>query len=290
MLENVKVIKKVTWIGLISNLALAILKFVCGILGHSQVVIADAVHSLSDLTTDVAILVGVKFWTKPADSCHPHGHHRIETLITTIIGAFLAVVAGGILWNAIANLHDRHETSPGWIAFAAAVISIIAKEILYRWTVSKGEKINSMPLIANAWHHRSDALSSLPAAIAVAVAAIDPAWAFIDHVGAVLVSLFIFAAAYRIVKPSLGKLVDSGASEAEHEEIKKIALGTTGVKSVHAIRTRYIGSSHLAVDLHIQVDKTMSVFDGHEISGKVKNRLLSDGPLVIDVIVHLEPY
>jgi len=287
--QHVAQVRRVTGIGLAVNLILSALKFVGGVVGSSQAVVADAVHSLSDSVTDVAILVGVRYWSKPPDAEHPHGHRRIETLITTVIGVLLAGVALGLVFNAIVTLRDRHGGPPGWIAFAAAVISIVSKEILYRWTVRTGRRIKSTAVIANAWHHRSDGLSSIPVAAAVAGAALSPTWSFLDHVGALLVSLFILQASWRIAKPALGQLIDTGASDEERDEIEAIALAVDGVKLVHAIRTRYIGSG-VQVDLHVKVDADMTVREGHDISELVKQRLITDGPEVVDVVVHLEPY
>ena len=280
---------RVTWVGLGANIALSILKLAAGIIGRSQAIVADGVHSLSDSSTDVAILVGVRYWTQPPDEEHPHGHRRIETVVTVFIGVLLAAVAAGLTYNALATLHERDAGSPGVIAFAAALVSIVSKEMLYRWNLSVGKRIKSPAVIANAWHHRSDALSSIPAALAVAGAAVSPSWSFLDHVGAVVVSLFILQAAWRIAWPALGQLVDTGATRMDRERIRTIALGTDGVEMVHAIRTRHIGSG-LQVDLHILVDGRLTVREGHDISRAVKQRLLSEGPDVVDVVVHLEPY
>lgn len=289
-MKQAKEVERATWISVSVNLVLSGLKLACGILGRSQAVVADAVHTLSDLATDATILVGVRYWSEPADECHPHGHQRIETIITVIIGLVLAGAATGILWNGVMTLHKKHATPPDLIAFAAALVSIMCKELLYRWTVSVGTRIKSMPLIANAWHQRSDALSSIPVAIAVAVAVISPDWAFVDHVGAAIVSIFIYRAAFKIVRPSLAVLCDSGASREDVLKIEGIARGIDGVLGVHKIRTRYLGSSNLSVGLHIQVDRNDTVEQGHEISEIVKTQLIRKGPSVLDVVVHLEPY
>ncbi len=288
-MERSAQIRQVTWVGLFVNLALSAIKFAAGILGHSQAVVADAVHSLSDMTTDIAILLGVRYWDRPADETHPHGHRRLEMIVTAFIGLVLAVVATGLLWNAIVTLRDRHENTPEWIALAAALLSIVVKEILYRWTVARGRQVRSMTLVANAWHHRSDALGSIPAAMAVAGAMAGPAWSFLDHVGAAAVSLFIYQAAFRIVQPAFDKLMDHGAPQQDLQKIKAIAQGTDGAKHVHQIRTRYVSSAALAVDLHVIVDGNMTVREGHDISEAVKMRLIEEGPDVIDVVVHLEP-
>lgn len=289
-IEQSRKIKNVTIAGMIFNLVLSALKLIGGIIGGSQAIVADAIHSLSDMVTDVTILVGVRYWSRPADANHPHGHRRLEMMVTLAIGIILAVVAAGILRNAILTLNVKHDTSPRWIAFWAALVSIIVKEFLYQWTVRVGKNIKSAPLIANAWHHRSDALSSIPAALAVAGAAINPNWAFLDHVGAIVVSIFLFYAALKIVLPAFDRLIDRGAPEADVEKIRAMAQNTDGVMSVHNIRTRYVGGTSLAVDLHIKVDKDITVKEGHDISEKVKEVLLEGGPDVVDVVVHMEPY
>lgn len=284
-----RAVRRVTWIGAAVNVALSAAKLVAGVAGSSQAVVADAVHSLSDLATDVAVLVGVRYWSAPADPTHPHGHQRIETLVTALIGAALAAVAVGIGYNALASLPERHAQPPGLVALAAALASIVTKEVLYRWTARVGRRVKSPAVIANAWHHRSDALSSIPASAAVLMAIVRPGWAFVDHVGAIIVSLFILQAAWKITRPALEQLVDRGAPEPDRQAIEALVLATAGVRAVHAIRTRYVGGG-LAVDLHILVDPDLTVRAGHAISHDVKARLLAHGPDVVDAIVHLEPY
>jgi cation diffusion facilitator family transporter len=287
--EHIHQVARVTGVGLAVNLSLSVLKLAAGILGSSQAIVADAMHSLSDSVTDVAILIGVRYWSKPPDEDHPHGHGRIETLVTTGIGGLLVLVAAGLVYNAIASLSRAEQTVPSWIGFVAAVVCIVSKEMLYHWTVRTGTRIKSPAVIANAWHHRSDGLSSIPAAAAVAGAALHPGWSFLDPIGAVVVSFFILQAAWHIAGPALGQLIDAGASEQDRAEIEAIALAVDGVKLVHAIRTRHIGSG-VEVDLHVKVRWDMTVRDGHDISEAVKRRLLAEGPDVVDVVVHLEPY
>ena len=283
-------IRRVTWAGLWANLALAAAKFAGGVYGSSQAVIADAVHSVSDISTDAAILIGVHYWNKPADESHPHGHRRIETLVTLGIGVVLIAVATGMIWNAVKGLHADGNPPPRRIALAVALLSIVTKEVLYRWTTAVGRRYKAGALLANAWHHRSDALSSIPAAVAVAGAAISPAWAFLDPVGAIVVSLLIYQAGYRIVRPAFSKLIDTSVSDEELQQMQRITEGTPGVIRAHRIRTRYSGCSNLDVDLHVEVDPDMTVYRGHEISEAVKRRLLEEGPGIVDVVVHLEPY
>lgn len=285
----VRAVRRVTLIGLAINLALSALKLAAGIVGNSQAVVADAIHSLSDTVTDVAVLVGVKFWSRPPDEDHPHGHQRIEFLVTIFIGLLLASVGLGLVYNALATLHQPPRSPPGAVAFLAAALSIFIKELLYRWTVSVGREIRSTALIANAWHHRSDALSSVPAALAVAGAALLPGLAILDHLGAIVVSVFILQAAWKIVRPSVEQLIDQGAPEEILLGIEQLACATPGVQEVHAIRTRHIGSG-IEVDLHVLVDPRLTVEEGHEISEEVKRRLIDYVSDVVDVVVHLEPY
>lgn len=287
--QDARHVVRVTWIGLAGNVFLSALKFTAGFLGSSQAVVADGVHSLSDMGTDLAVLLGVKFWSAPPDEDHPYGHRRIETIITVAIGVALALAALGIGYNALATIRGIHLRQPGWIAIAGSVFAIVLKEVLYRWTVAVGRQVQSSAVIANAWHHRSDALSSVPVVIAVAVAVLNPKLAFIDHAGALVVSIFILKVSWDIISPSLSELADLGAPRKHREKIRAIATGISGVKSVHAIRTRRLGSG-LHVDLHILVDGEMTVRMGHEISGAVKSALIEKGPEILDAVVHLEPY
>jgi cation diffusion facilitator family transporter len=288
-------VRRVTLWGLAVNLGLAVLKFVFGVLGASQALVADGVHSLSDMSTDLAVLVGARFWSAPADVDHPHGHGRIETLITSVIGIVLAGVGVGLAYRAILTLHvliahpGRLITTPGWSAFAVACAAIVAKEWLYRWTALVGKRIKSSAVIANAWHHRSDALSSLPVAVAVLGTRMQPSWVFLDHIATVLVAVLILHAAWRIVWPALRELIDVGAAREEREAMLGLVLATRGVQAVHKLRTRYVGPG-LHVDLHVLVEPELSVRDGHAIAGVVKERLLEEGPDVVDVLVHVEPY
>jgi cation diffusion facilitator family transporter len=281
--------RRITWIGLGINMVLIAIKLAGGILGHSQAVVADAFHSLSDGTTDIAVLVGVGYWSKPPDRGHPHGHGRIETLVTTGIGAALCAVAAGIAYGAITTISVYHARPPGYVAMGAALLSIVSKEVLYRWTVRVGRRIESSAVVANAWHHRSDAFSSIPVLIAVVAIRIHPAWFFLDHLGAVAVSVFIFRTGVLVAWPALKELVDAAAPARDLENIRRIALATAGVKEVHAIRTRSSGGA-LQVDLHVLVDGEMSVRRGHDLAEEVERRLVSEAPRLTDVVVHIEPY
>ena len=283
-----KDIRKVTWVGLFVNLFLAGIKFTAGILGKSQALVADAIHSLTDLTTDAAVLAGSHYWDRPPDDTHPYGHKRLETLVTVFIGIMLAAAGIGIGWKAISTLHQKSISSPGWIAFWAALVSIICKEVIYRWTAQAGKRLKSAALAANAWHHRTDALSSLPVLIAVGGAKVFPSWSFLDRVGAVVVSIFIIHASVKIVWPALGELIDAGAPAEIRKKISEVAYKNENVLQVHDIRTRYISTS-IQVDLHIVVEGLLTVRQGHDIADDVRHRIIADIPEILDVIVHVDP-
>ncbi|NQT85367.1 cation transporter [bacterium] len=281
-------IRRITVLGLIINLALAGVKLAAGMLGHSRALVADSVHSLSDCATDVMLLVGSRLWARPRDDDHPYGHARIETLITVLVGLLLAGVGIGIGVNAVTNLHEQHSETPGAAALAAALFSIIVKEWLYRHTMRVGRAAHSSAVVANAWHHRSDALSSVPAFLAVGGAMLWPAWSFLDHVGAGLICLLILQAAWRIIGPAVGQLIDTGLPRKDAEDILKAVQGCDGVEDAHDLRTRRLGSG-VAVDLHVAVEPTLSVAEGHDIAEAVRHTILDHFPDVIDVVVHIDP-
>lgn len=282
------IVRKVTWIGLLINITLASFKFAAGYFGRSQALIADAIHSLTDTATDVAVIAGSHFWSRPPDECHPYGHQRLETLVTVFIGLMLAAAGIGIGWEAVSSLHEKDSTSPGWIALVAAMVSILTKEVLYRWTAVAGKKIKSPALAANAWHHRTDAISSIPVLIAVGGALIFPAWSFLDHVGAVVVSIFILHAALKIIWPGISELIDAGAPRDIQKKITAIACNNQGVQEVHKVRTRYISTSIL-VDMHIVVDGSISVRDGHTIADEVENKIIDSIANILGVVIHVDP-
>ncbi len=289
--ENIKLIQSVTLYSLIANLLLSAIKFTVGIIGSSQVVIADAIHSLSDSATDIVILFGVKIWSAPPDKKHPYGHLRIETLITSIIGITLIAVAIGIGYDAIVTLHSAKTgtLTSLWIAITGPVISIFAKEILFRWNISVGNRIKSSALIANAWEHRSDVISSIAAVLAVGAVIIDPRLSFVDNIGTIVVAVFILKVAWDILTPAVSELIDSGASEKVQELILSTVLSFERVKGTHAIRTRKTGNSIYA-DLHVLVDGNMSVTDSHIITEEIQKKLILRIPEIIDVVIHIEPY
>ncbi len=286
--NRIQDISQVTWVGLLVNVLLSLFKIIAGTLGHSRAVVADGLHSLSDLISDIAVLVGVRLWTAPADADHPYGHQRYETLVTLIIGLMMMAAGLGIGWDAANHWHNESVTSSEPIALWAAVSSVILKEILFRWTLFKGQKLNSSALIANAWHHRSDAFSSLPAVVAVIGSMLLPGQGWIDLTGAGMISLLILHSAFNICAPALGSLVDKGASEEITQQLYELASTVEGVKGIHNLRTRHHGG--LFVDLHLDVDARLTVLEGHDIADAVTDLLKKEGPNVAEVLIHVDPW
>ncbi len=281
-------VRRVTIYGLIINIVLTLLKIVIGFFAGSSSVIADGVHSLTDCSTDIAVIVGVKYWNKGPDIDHPYGHRRIEAMTTVFIGIMLLVAGLVLIYNAITKIHSQTFAVPEWSAFIVAILSIVTKEALYRWTFNKSVELKCNALKANAWHHRSDAFSSVPVAIAIGFAKYDSSWAVLDPIASVAVSFFVLKASYDIAWPALLELSDSGANEDKVKLIQVLVSSVEGVKSLHQLRTRFQGNG-IYVDLHIQVDPNITVREGHSIAGRVKHLLLKEDSQIIDVLVHLEP-
>jgi len=288
-LSAVGQVRRVTWVGLFVNLGLTLLKVAAGILGSSQAVLADGVHSLSDSMTDLAVIVGSHYWSRPPDAEHPYGHRRMETFVTILIGLVLLGAGIGIAWEALKTIQEPAHKVPGWIAVFAAGVSVIANEILYRWTVRWGREVKSSAMLANAWHHRLDAISSIPAFLAVGGAILLPSWTMLDKLGAFLVALLIVQAAFRIIWPGLKEFMDWGAPKEVCDKIRDIAQAHPGIKDAHKIRTRYQSGSIFA-DMHVVVDGTISVYQGHEIAEEVRTAVMSQVSEVVDVVVHVEPH
>lgn len=281
-------VRQITWVGIWVNLVLSIAKIFAGAYGHSRALIADGVESGMDIVTSMVLVVGSRFWSAPPDQEHPYGHKRIETIITLGIGLVVGLVGVSIAYNALVALKTGSHNHPSILALVVAIGTVVSKELLYRWSSSEGRKIRSMSVVANAWHHRSDAISSIPVVVSVAGSLLFPAWTFLDAVGALIASGFILKACGEISWPALRQIADTGADETILARLRELALGVDGVRSVHDLRTRYVGSS-IHVDLHIVVDPEISVRKGHEIADEVVERLKTDQPDVIDVLVHVDP-
>lgn len=280
--------RNVTLLGMVVNAGLCALKISAGVWGNSQALIADGVHSISDMATDLAVLVGMRYWSEPADTEHPYGHRRIETLITVGVAATLAGVAVLLTLNALKALNETAFTVPRPVALLAALISLVAKEIVYRLTVRAGRALNSPALIANAWHHRSDALSSIPPALAVGAALVSEELAVLDPLAAILVSLIILRVSGGLFASAFRELADRGAPADVRQELEQLAGRVEGVKEVHALRTRRMAGGW-TMDLHVLVNPHISVQQGHDIATEVNRVLREEGPNVVDVLVHVEP-
>ena len=288
-----KEIYKVTLWGSIVNFILLILKFVAGIVGHSAAMIADAVHSLSDFITDIVVIVFVRIAGKPQDEGHDYGHGKYETLATAIIGVILLGVGIGILVNSVKSIVDvfngEELKSPSIWALVAAAVSIVSKEILYQYTVFKGKRLNSKAVIANAWHHRSDAFSSIGTLIGIGGAIfLGAKWRVLDPVAAFVVSLFIVKVSVELVKPCLDELLEKSLPKEVEDRILAIILSHPEVSSPHHLRTRYIGNN-VAIEVHIRMDGSMALSDAHEITKRIEASLKEEFGPDTHIGIHMEP-
>lgn len=272
---------------------LIVLKFIAGIVGKSSAMIADAVHSLSDFITDVIVLVFVKIAGKPRDKGHDYGHGKFETFATMIIGLLLSLAGVGLLANGIdlviksCNGHTLER--PTMLALVIAVVSILSKEWLYRFTAAKGREVNSQAVVANAWHHRSDAISSAGTLVGVAGAMfLGDSWRILDPVAAIVVSLFIIKSGYDIMKPSVNELLESSLPEAQETEIRQLVLGVPGIISVHNLRTRRIGNG-IAVDLHAKMDGSISLTEAHSRASAAEKAIRERFGTNAIINIHMEP-
>ena len=275
--------------GLIASVVLVIVKFVLGILGNSYSVIADGVESISDTVTDITLILGIQFWSAPPDENHPYGHRKIETIITAFIGIMLLFAAFFIIYKAISGITSGKREDPvKGIALLAPVIAILIKEFIYRWTLNVSRKLKSSALYANAWHHRSDAITSVVTLIAIFVSRLNEHLYMVDNIGGIICSILIVRVAYKIIRPALNELSDSGASEKTRKQIEEISLNVKEIKSVHKIRTRKMGTLVFA-DLHMLVDGNTTVRKGHDIADLLQDKLKKSIPELIDVVIHIEP-
>ena len=287
--QDARAVRRITLWGMALNVALMLAKFAVGFLCKSQACIADALHSFSDFFTDIAVLVGIRFWSAPADKSHPHGHQRIEVLVTMFIGLFLGAGAVSMIYKAIQSLLEKHSAGvPSFALLGVAVLSILSKEALYQWTTAVARRQASPALHANAWHHRSDAISSIPVAVVAVAGRIWPQAYFLDSVAAILVAALLLHTAWKIAWPCLQELSDQGVSQRELDEMRRIAAAVPGVVEVHKLRTRHFGNGVL-LDLHILVDRNMSVEKGHRICDEAADAIRRQMPSVVDILTHLEP-
>lgn len=285
--EILKLKSRVTYIGALVNIFLTIIKIGIGFFGQSASLIADGIHSLSDLISDFFVIIAIKLGSREADHDHPYGHRRFETMATVLLGAGLVVVAGGIAWDAIERLLDPSKLLiPDKDTMGIAIVSILANEWLFHYTKRVGEETRSKLLLANAWHHRSDAFSSV--VVLFGIGAVLMGYPFADAVAAVIVAIMIAKMGVELVLESIYELVDSSLPEDFVREIRRIVKQTSGVRSIHLLRTRRMGEDAY-VDTHIVVDSRISVSEGHMIGDAVRDNLKTEFDDVVDVLVHIDP-
>lgn len=286
-------IQKVTIVGGAGNVALMIFKLIAGILGHSSAMIADAVHSLSDFVTDIIVLVFVSVSAKPQDRSHDYGHGKFETIATFFIGLALVVAAVGIIVSGVLALIDwaggADLEAPGQLALWAALLSIAVKEVLYQYTVYKGKKLNSQAVVANAWHHRSDALSSIAAAIGIGGAILlGDRWTVLDPIASIVVGLFLVKVAAGLLRTSIGELTEGSLPEDTEREIEEIITSFPGVSEPHNLRTRRIGN-RIAIEAHIRMDGSVSLLKAHDLTSQVERKLKERFGDDTHITLHMEP-
>lgn len=286
-------IYKVTLVGSVGNAILLTFKFVAGIAGNSSAMIADAVHSLSDFVTDILVLVFVSISAKPQDQSHDYGHGKFETIASFLIALALIAAAMGIVVSGtmkfLSWLDGNELKTPGWIALWAALLSIAIKELLYQYTMHRARKLDSQVMVANAWHHRSDALSSIGAAIGIGLAIwLGQRWTVLDPLASIVVGLMLVKVAYELLKTSMGELTECSLPEEMENEIIEIILSFNDVGQLHNLRTRRIGN-RIAIEAHVRMDGQLPLCVVHErattIEQKLKERL---GPTT-HVSLHMEP-
>ena len=292
-MERNQEIYKVTLVGGLVNVLLLLFKFVAGIVGHSAAMVADAVHSLSDFITDVIVLVFVHISSKPQDKSHDYGHGKYETLALTLIGVALLIVAIGILYSGAAKIYvwanGGQLEAPGTLALWAALLSVLLKEAVYQYSMVKARQLNSQVVAANAWHHRSDALSSIGTAIGIGGAIfLGQRWTVLDPIASVVVGAFIVKVAVDLLRNGIGDLMEQSLPDAVEEEMLRIVGALPGVVNPHDLRTRRIGN-HYAIELHILMDGDISLREAHNKASEVEDLLRARYGEDTHVAVHVEP-
>ncbi|MBR2236544.1 MAG: cation transporter [Prevotella sp.] len=288
-----KEIYMVTLLGSMGNAALLTMKFIAGILGHSSAMVADAVHSLSDFLTDIVVLVFVSISAKPRDASHDYGHGKFETIASFLIGLALVAAATGIMVSGALKFIDwwkgEELESPGWIALWAAILSIIVKELLYQYTIRKGRELDSKVMEANAWHHRSDAFSSIGAAIGIGGAIlIGQRWTVLDPLASIVVGLMLLKVALDLLKTSTGELTECSLPLETEQEIEQIIQSFPDVQEPHNLRTRRIGN-RIAIEAHVRMDGNLPLQVVHDRCTTIENKLMERFGRRTHVTLHMEP-
>ena len=286
-------IYRITLAGSIVNVVLLVFKFAAGILGHSAAMIADAIHSLSDFLTDIIVIVFVRLSSKPADNDHDYGHGKYETLATSVIGLALAVVAVLIGWDGLEKivyvLQGNRLESPGIIALWAALLSIVLKEWIFRATRKVANEVKSKALEANAWHHRSDALSSVGTAIGIGGAVmLGDGWAILDPIAAIVVCVLIIVTAFRIIRQASGELLEESLPEETEDRIEQIVYQDTLVSDIHKLHTRRIGNI-IAIEMHLRMPAGITLAESHVHATAIEQSLKTEFGKGTHIMLHIEP-
>ena len=284
--ERLKVGLKVSINTIIGNVVLSVLKLICGFVGTSSAMIADGIHSLSDVFTTIGVIIGLKLSSKKADKGHPYGHERIESITSLFLSVMLFIVAIGIGYSGVRNIVTENYKTPGILAALAAIISIVSKEAMYFYTIIYAKRINSTSLKADAWHHRSDSLSSIGALIGIIGARVG--YPVLDPLVAIIICIIIIKVAYDICRQSIDQLIDASASDEEVKSIRDKITNINGVIRIDNLKTRQY-ASRLYVDVDICVDSNISVEEGHEIAMKV-HQYIEEDKAVKHCMVHVNPY
>lgn len=292
--ERIRIAQQVTWVGFFINLVLSILKIIAGITSRSAAMIADGVHSFSDFITDAFVLIFIRISGKERDQDHHYGHGKYETFATLLISIALLLVGIGIFWNGVTMVMDvlngKELQQPGIVALIAAIVSILVKEALYWYTAIKGKKIESQAVIANAWHHRSDAFSSIGTALGIAGAIfLGTNWRILDPLAGMIVSIFILKVAFDLGKPSMHELLEQSLPESTLQEISKLVEAHPEVIFQHNLKTRRIGNI-IAIDIHIKLDKNISFVHSHDVATEIEKSLRKKYGERTVTNIHTEPY
>lgn len=291
--ERTKEIERVTLWGAACNIGLTIVKFLAGILGGSAAMVADAVHSLSDLISDFIVLVFARISARGEDEGHDYGHGKFETLATVIVSLLLLAVGVEMIVSSVGQIRralgGEPLPAPDAIALWAAIVSIVTKELLYQWTARVGRRVNSTVVIANAWHHRTDALSSIGSLLGIGGAiALGGRWTLLDPLAGAVISLVIIVVALRMARPALAELTDASLPADSEARISEIARSVEGVNNVHAMKSRQSGP-HAIVEFHIVVDPLMTVQHAHDITVQIERRLRETFGPEMQINIHIEP-
>jgi len=281
-----KKIRSITLWGALLNFFLMLLKLISGVLIKSSALIADGVHSLSDLITDFVVLIGTRLSSKPADKTHPFGHGKLETISSQLIALVLLVISFGLIWSAGVSIYRREHNYPGYLVLVVAAVSVITKEIIFFMTRKIARITHSTVLYANAWHHRSDSLSSVAVLIGGIISLLG--WGHADQLATIVVGFMIMGIAGKILFEGVMELAEHSADKESIQKIEKVLTEEKGIYSWHALRTRKLGGE-LYIDVHVLVDSTLSVLEGHDISVKLEKKIKNVLSNPLNILVHIEP-